>query len=182
MVNIYKVKFTLLQQEIMRFLFANAGKNFNARTIALALEVSQAAVSKALPKLEKENLVNVIKDKTTGRLSIELNRDNKKVIELKRVENLRVIYDSEIVEFLYHEFPEATIILFGSYSYGEDTITSDVDIAMIRVREKEINLNEFNKKLGKEIILHFYPNFKEINKNLKGNILNGILLKGGIEL
>jgi len=36
--------------------------------------------------------------------------------------------------------------------------------------------------LAKEIRLQFYTDLKSINKNLKENIYNGILLAGGIEL
>ena len=182
MVNIYKLKFTKLQQEILKFLMINAGKSFNARNIAKSLEVSQVAISKALPKLVNENLVNMQKNKETKRLSIELNRDNNKVINLKRVENLKLIYESKINELLSEKFPGSTIILFGSYSFGEDTSLSDIDIAIIGAKPKNIILKNFEEKLKRTITINFYPNLKEIKKNLKENILNGILLKGSIEL
>ncbi|MDE1848737.1 MAG: HTH domain-containing protein, partial [Nanoarchaeota archaeon] len=53
----YKLKFTILQLEILRFLCANAGKQFNARRLAQHLDVSQTAVAKSLPLLEDEKLV-----------------------------------------------------------------------------------------------------------------------------
>ena len=182
MIDIYKLKFTILQQEIISFLIIKAGMSFNARSIARQLKVSQTAISKSLPLLEKEKIVKIKKDKDSGRLSIELNRDNKKVINLKRVENLKILYESEIVEFLLNIFPASTIILFGSYSFGEDTINSDIDIAVVGYKQKNINLSKFEQRLERPILIHFYLSFKEINKNLKENILNGIVLKGGVEL
>ena len=182
MVKIYKLEFTILQQEILRFLSINTGKSFNARAISKSLEVSQPAVAKAIHLLKKKGLIKVEKDKDSGRFSIELNRDKIEVINFKRVENLRMLYESGLVEFLNERFPASTILLFGSYSFGEDTINSDIDIAVIGAKEKETNLREFEKKLERKIFLHFYSNLKDINKNLKENILNGILLKGGIEL
>ena len=182
MVNIYKLKLTLLQQEILRFLFIKSGMSFNARRLARQLEVSQPAISKALPFLKKNKLVMVKKDKESKRLSIELNRANPLVIGLKRAENLKMIYESGLVDFLSEEFPGCTIILFGSYSLGEDTTNSDIDIAAIGTKEKELDLEKFEKALKKKIIIQFYSNFKEIHKNLKENLFNGILLKGGIEL
>ena len=183
MVNIYKLKLTILQQEIMRFLALNAGKEFNARGLALALEVSQPAIMKALPKLEEEEFILIKKDENSGRFSIKLNLNKKKIIDFKRVENLRVIYESGLNDFLIDKFPSSlAIILFGSYSFGEDSIDSDIDIAIIGEKEKKIDLEKFEKNLGKKIFLHFYMNLKDINKNLKENICNGILLKGGIEL
>lgn len=182
MVNIYKLKLTLLQQEVLRFLFVNAGMAFNARTLAIGLEVSQPAISKALPSLEKEGYIKVKKDKESKRLSIELNRDNPLVAGLKRAENLKIFYESGLAEYLSDSFPGCTIMLFGSYSMGEDTIGSDVDIAVIGTKGKELEFERFEKMLKKRIIVQFYPNFKDINKHLKENIFNGILIKGGIEL
>lgn len=182
MVNIYKQKLTNLQQGILRILFIKIGTPLNQRGIARILEVSQPAVMKALPQLEKENLVKVKQDKDSKRWSIELNRDNHKVMQLKRIDNLKQIYESGLVDFLEKEFAGATIILFGSYSRGEDTTTSDIDIAIIGRKEKQIDLTYFDKKFERTIFLNFYSFFKEIHKNLKENIFNGIVLIGGIEL
>jgi len=181
MVNIYKLEFTILQQEILRFLFVNAGVSFNARRIANSLGVSSTAILKALPKLEKKNLINVQKDKESKRLSIKL-KDNKDVIFLKRVENLKLLYKSGIVEFLSEKFPGSTIVLFGSYSFGEDTVHSDIDIAVVGVKEKDVDLGRFSRMLGGEIMLHFYTDLKSVDNNLRENVLNGIILKGGVEL
>ncbi|OGJ17909.1 hypothetical protein A3K73_02790 [Candidatus Pacearchaeota archaeon RBG_13_36_9] len=182
MVNIYKPKFSLLQQEILSYLMAHAGKSFNARGLACPLSRTQAGIIKAIPELEKSGLVKVSKDKDSGRWAIEFNRDNPKAIELKRIENLRLIYDSEIVKFLEENFPGTTVILFGSYSYGEDTIRSDIDFAIIGCKEKKVELNKFEKLFEKEIRINFYNNFEDINNNLKSNIFNGIILAGRIGL
>ncbi len=182
MVNIYKVKLTNLQQEILRLLFIKTGESLNQRGIARILDVSDPAVMKALPKLEEENLIKVSQDKESKRWSIELNRDNPHAIWLKRSDNLKQIYESGLVKFLYDSLPGATIILFGSYSLGEDTTTSDIDLAVIGVKLKELNLTKFDKILERKIILNYYGSFKDIHKHLLNNILNGIVLKGTVEL
>jgi len=71
--------------------------------------------------------------------------------------------------------------LFGSYSRGEDIENSDIDIAIIG-RKKQIDLTEFEKILNRKINIITFNNFKEIHKNLKENLFNGITLTGGIEL
>lgn len=182
MINIYKLRLTILQQEILRLLSVKVGVPLTQRGTARFLGVSQPAVMKALPGLKKEEFIKVEQDKESKRWSIELNRDKHKVMQLKRVENLRLIYESGLADFLEKEFAGATIILFGSYSRGEDTINSDIDIAVIGRREKSINLTEFDKKLERIISINFYSSFKEIHKNLKENIFNGIVLVGGVEL
>ena len=63
MVNTSKLKLTSLQERILRYLFIKAGKLFTARALSRGLEVSQPAISKALPNLEKENFIQVTKDK-----------------------------------------------------------------------------------------------------------------------
>jgi len=185
--EIYKPKFTGLQESILRYLFVKAGRTFTARALSLGLHVSQTAIAKALKGLVKEYLILVEKDKETKRLSIHLNRDNPLVFNLKRVDNLKLIYETGLAKFLYDSLPGTTIILFGSYSYGEDTwITdetrSDIDIAVIGSKERDLNLYDFEKILERQIIINFYADFTSIHKNLRANLFNGIVIKGSVHL
>ena len=185
----YKVKWTRLQSEIFRFLCIKAGQSINLRGIARALKKSPTAVSHALNDLRKEELIKVKKAGNMNLLSIEFNRDSEYSLNMKRVENLKMIYESGLFQFLKDSFPGTTIILFGSYSRGDDVWTneaeghrSDIDIAIIGVKRKEAKLTEFDKKLERTVSLNFYQSFKEVHKDLKDNILNGILLFGSIDL
>ena len=187
--DMYKLKWTRLQMEILRLLCIKSGQILNLRGIANCLKVSPTAVSNALNELEKENLIKINKSKTMNLFSIELNRDNSKAIELKRTENIKMFYESELPIFLFNEFPGCTILLFGSYSRGEDILnledlenSSDIDIAVIGTKGKRLDLTKFEKLLERKIIINFYRSFKEIHKHLKENIFNGFLLSGGIEL
>ena len=182
MINIYKLELTNLQQRILRLLFIKAGASLNQRQIANFLDVSPPAVMKSLPNLEKENLIKIKQDKETKRWEIGLNRDYHRVMQLKRAENLKLIYETGFADFLEQEFAGATIILFGSYSRGEDIINSDIDLAVIGRKDKQLNLEEYEKKLERQININFYDSFKNIHKHLKENLCNGIILIGGIEL
>jgi predicted nucleotidyltransferase len=189
MVNIYKPQFSLLQQEILRYLIVRAGKSFNARGLARSLIRTQAGIIKAVPELEKQGLIKTKKDKDSGRWSIGLNRDRQETFEFKRTENLKMIYESGLAKFLEDSFPGTTIILFGSYSRGDDVWAeedeghrSDIDIAVIGTKGKEIDLEKFDNLLEREVIINFYPSFKDIHKNLRDNILNGILLFGSVDI
>lgn len=180
----HNLKWTPLQFEIFRFLCIKAGERFNLRSIAKKLGKSPTAVSKAMKKLNKEGIVKTEKSKTMNLIQAELNRENYKVIGLKRSENLRLIYESGLIENLEEGFPGSVVILFGSYSKGEDTYDSDIDIAIIGSKEKNFEkiLKKSEKKLEREIRINFYKSFKEINKELKENLINGIVLSGGVEL
>jgi len=182
MVNIYKLRLTKLQEEILRLFYIKMGISLNQRRIANILNVSQPAVMKALPDLEKRGFLKAKQDKDSKRWSIELNRDNSKVLELKRVDNLKQIYEIGFVDFLESSFPGGTIVLFGSYSRGEDTNNSDIDIAVIGRKEKNVNLTKYEKMLERTANINFYDSFKGVHKNLKENLCNGIVLVGGFEL
>lgn len=182
MVNLCKIELTTLQQEILRLLFVKSGKPINQRQISKQLGVSPPAVTKALPKLEKQGLIVRHQDKESKRWSIEMDRNVVRLMQLKRVDNLRQIYASGLSDFLEINFAGATIILFGSFSRGDDTINSDIDIAVIGRKEKTIDLDKFEKMLERRININYYESFKRIHKNLKENLFNGIVLSGGIEL
>lgn len=179
MVKLYKLKFTILQLELWRYLCIHAGETYNARTLAKALQVSSPAIAKALPKLGQQGLINLKKE--AGRLRIELNLDQPEVISLKRAENLKLLYESGVVKFLCDSFPGTVIILFGSYSLGEDIFSSDIDIAVIGTGEKKLDLSPFQKVLEKAININYYPSF-EVDRHLRNNILKGIVLKGSVNI
>jgi len=180
--DIYKLKFTRLQNEIFRLLCIKAGSSLSQREMARLLKVSPTAIGKSIKGLEKAKLVKLKRNNTIKLISVEFNRDNSKAMELKRVENLKLTYESGLSEFLEEKFAGCTIILFGSYSRGDDTINSDIDVAVIGKKIEEINLENFEKMLERKIIINFYPSLKEVHKELKENICNGMILSGGIQL
>lgn len=182
MINIYKLKLTKLQQEILRLLYIKAEMSMNARRIAKLLDVSQPAVSKALPDLEGEGFIRVAKDSNSKRLSIGLNRDKPNVIWMKRADNLKQVYECGLVRSLFDSFPGATVILFGSYAFGEDTSESDIDLAVIGVKGKEADFSKFGKLLERPININYYKSFHAIDRHLLNNILNGIVLKGAVDI
>ena len=85
-----------------------------------------------------------------------------------------------LVNYLHEKFPLNVIILFGSYSRGEDIEKSDIDIAL-DTKEKILELKEFEKKLNKKINIEFID-FNKISKELRDNIINGIILSGYMQL
>ena len=100
-----------------------------------------------------------------------------------------MIYESGIVEYLSETFPGCAVVLFGSYSFGEDVWIntdkghkSDIDIAIIGTKDKETDLTKFEKFLERPVTVNFYKSFNIIHDNLRNNILSGISLNGRVEL
>ena len=178
--DMYKPKYTSLERQIFELLCLRAGEELSQREIAKILDVSPTAVANSLVKLYKSDLLKIKKAKTINFVS--LNRENRIALELKRVENLKNIFLSGIIKYLEKEFAGATIIMFGSFSFGEDTSSSDIDLAIIGRKDKLVKIEKYEKILNRKITLNFYNSLKKVHKNLRENVLNGIILSGGIEL
>ncbi|MEK6938540.1 MAG: nucleotidyltransferase domain-containing protein [Nanoarchaeota archaeon] len=178
--DIYKLNFTTLQLEIFSLLCLRAGEKFSQREIAHLLKVSPMAITNSMKGLQENQLVKLEKTKTINFISF--NRENNRAVELKRTENLKNIYLSGLSDYLEQQLAGGTIILFGSYSLGEDTNTSDIDFAVIERKDKKLDLDKYEKILHRKINLNFYNSWSKIHQHLKNNILNGILLHGSIQL
>ena len=79
------------------------------------------------------------------------------------------------------------MILFGTFRWGMDISTSDIDIAIEdeTIKNYEIislrELTEIENILGKKIQIHLF-NKGLIDNNLYNNIINGIVLSGFLEI
>lgn len=178
--DIYKSKWTVLEHEIFSLLCIKVGEKLSQRELAKMLHVSPTAVSNSIKKLKDSNLIKIEKTKTINFVSF--NRDEQRAVELKRANNIKNVYISGLSDYLEKELAGSTVILFGSYSKGEDTTTSDIDIAVIERKDKMLVLEKFEKILNRRINVNFYDSWKRIHEHLKNNILNGITLHGGVEL
>ena len=171
------MKNTDTKERILELLFLFPNRTFHLREIARSINISPPAIAKAIKELEGEEL---ILSKRKFLFEIQANLSNKAFRNLKRVHNLGSIYSSGLFDFLHENFPLNNIVLFGSYSKGDDAENSDIDIA-IDAKEKKIDLEKYEKKLGRRINIEFI----EINKllrELRDSIINGIVLLGHISL
>lgn len=175
------LSFTPLQNKLFRLLCIRAGEQLNQRTIAKALGATPAGVAKALTKLQEHHLAHVKKQGTMNLNLVTLER-NQATMQLKKLENLKQLYEINLVQHLEEHYPGTTIILFGSYARGEDTITSDIDIAIEGTKNSGTDLTAFEKKLERKINIMTYNTMKNIHKELRENLCNGIVLAGSITL
>ena len=74
-----------------------------------------------------------------------------------------------------------SIILFGSGAKADFNEKSDIDI-FVEAKELKINLAKYEKKLNRKVNLLFEPNLNNLSKELRNNIVNGIVLYGFIKI
>jgi predicted nucleotidyltransferase len=152
---------------------------FRLRELSRLSRISPLSVTNYLKEFEKEGLIKRFKKRDIPFYQAE--RDNEKFILFQKLSIIYELNESGLIEDLWNKnYPEA-IILFGSFAKGEAVENSDVDIFIIG-KEKKIDLAEFEKKLNKNIHLMFNSNIKKIPKELKNNLVNGIVLKGYLKI
>ena len=163
-------------QKVLAVFFENPSREFHLRGLSRLLKLSMPTIISATDKLAKEKLI--IKEKGKVVTKVIANRDNIDFARLKRLHNLEFIYKSNLVNHISESYnnPKA-IILFGSFSRGEDIEKSDIDIAVITNKKLNLDLPKYENILKKAINVH-EVNLDKISKEFKANLLNGIVLDG----
>ena len=163
-------------QKVMEVFFENPSKEFHLRELSRLLKLSMPTIISATDKLAKERLI--IKEKGKVITKVMANGKNIDFTRLKRLHNLEWIYKSSLVNHLSESYnnPKA-VILFGSFSRGEDSEKSDIDIAVITNKRLNLDLPKYENILKRAINLH-EVNLGKISKEFKANLLNGIVLEG----
>ena len=152
------------------------------RDISRKAGKAHTSVKKSLLKLIK---AGVIEEKVVRRGSRRFpvyaaRRDAKVFRREKMIYNITSILESGLVEYLEEKLTPKTIVLFGSYRRGEDIEGSDIDL-FVECKEESVNLAKFEDRLGRKIELHFNNDFATYSKELRNNMINGIVLSGFLE-
>jgi predicted nucleotidyltransferase len=164
---------------ILQEIFDFPRKDFQMRERSRRTKIAQPSVINYLKSLIDEGLI--VKEKKGIYPSFKANRDNESFKLYKKLNLIQQIYKSHLISYIYDSCLPSTIILFGSASKGEDIEESDIDL-FIQSKEKKLELDKYEKILNREISLFFEENFSRLNKELKNNILNGIIIKGYIKV
>jgi predicted nucleotidyltransferase len=169
--------------DVMGIFFKEPTKNHYLIEISKKSKLAHTSTKKHLVMLKKQGIIKETIEKKGKRNfpSYTANLDNLLYKQEKRIYNISKIYDSGIIEFLRDKFMPKVIILFGSYSIGEDVEESDIDI-FVESKKQDIDLSKFEKTLGRKIELHFNENFNNYPKELKNNIINGSIIYGYLEV
>ncbi|MBU0535786.1 MAG: nucleotidyltransferase domain-containing protein [Nanoarchaeota archaeon] len=152
---------------------------FRLRELGKLSRISPPSVMNYLKEFEKERLItrSVKRDIPFYRAE----RDNERFILYKKISIIYELNNCGLVEELWDSLSPEAMILYGSHAKGESIEDSDIDIFIIG-KEKKINLIKFEDRLNKKVHLMFEPDIKDVPKELKNNIINGIILKGYIKV
>ena len=176
------MKIKSIKIKIKEYFLLNPTIRLRVRQIEREVKVPLPSVIRYAKELEQGKILKVTI--IAGIKLYSTDRSSKTYLIEKRLFNLQSLYFSGLIDFLIEKYSNPTIIVFGSYSIGEDIEKSDIDI-YIETPKKEIekNLNSFEKKLQRNIQVFQHKNINQIkNKALINNIINGIVLNGFLEV
>lgn len=170
-----------IKERIKEYFFVNPTVKLRVRQIERELKLSLPSIIRYVGKLEKEEILKKIK--TGNVVFYSADRSSDKFLLEKRLFNIRQLYEKGLIEYLRQELHNPPVIVFGSYSKGEDIEESDIDLYIETPSKKEVNLEKFKKALKRKIQIFSYPSIQKVtNHHLLNNILNGILINGFVEV
>ena len=166
--------------------FYNSQQWYHVRELARQFTLAPTTVSKYLQQFAEQGIL----ERKEERHHLLFRADtNNPLFQAQKIEyNLQRIQQSGIVPFLEEKlnFPRA-IIVFGSYAKGENTPQSDLDLFVLTETITEPKMEQYETILKAPIQLFIYTTTKfkmmrKKNPELFNNIVNGIKLRGFIEI
>lgn len=150
--------------------------------ISKLIDLAHTSVKKNLKILMKRDVIEERMEQRGSRKFplYKAKINSKEYRKHKQIFNYALILESGLIEHLEETIMPRCIVLFGSYQKGEDTEMSDIDL-FVEARGVSFDLSKFEKKLNRKIQLHFNERFDSYPKELRNNIINGIVLFGYLE-
>ena len=170
------------EQVLMLILENSPLKHWHFEEIVKQAKVTRAVANKWLKKYQEEGLIRKIKEKQ--RFPYFTAGSNNLVYQSrKRQYGIDSLYQSGLISHLLGLKDAKTVIVFGSIARGDWYKDSDIDIFIFGNAEG-IDKYTYEIKLQKGIELHVFPSredIKEVRSGLIKNVVNGHIVKGGIE-
>ena len=165
--------------KILELFIEFPAKDFSVRGLARNLKISHATVLKYIADLEKLSIIK--KKEATLYPTYFANTESQKYKLYKRNWLFFKINESGLIDHLQKETLPSSIILFGSGAKATFTEKSDIDI-FVEANETKLDLTKYEKKLNRKINLLFEQNINNLSKELRNNIINGVVLYGFIKI
>ena len=169
-----------IKEQVKGYFFLNPTKRLRIRQIEREVKIPLPSAIRYKDELIKEGILKKIE--LADVVLFAADRSSKKFLIEKKLFNIRSLYLSGLIDYLVLEYNNTAIVVFGSYSKGEDIEASDIDIYM-ETPQKPINLKKFENILHRNIQSFNFKNIHAVdNKELANNIINGIVMNGFIEV
>lgn len=170
-----------IKQMTMEYFFLNPTLKIRVRQLEKKSKLSLPSIIRYCSELEKQGMLK--KTKTDNVIFYSADRISRSYLLEKKLFNIKQLHYSGLIEHIIRELSNPLIIVFGSYSKGEDIENSDIDLYTETLSNKEINLKKYEDKLQRKIQIFRYKNIQSVkNIHLANNIINGILLNGFVEV
>lgn len=165
--------------KILELFIVFPAKDFSVRGIARKLKLSHATVLKYIDDLLELNLIK--KKEETLYPTFYANTENQKYKFYKKNYLIFKITESGLIDFIQKQILPSSIILFGSGAKATFTEKSDIDI-FVEAKGLKLDISKYEKKLNRKINILFESNINNLSKELRNNIINGIILYGFIKI
>ena len=174
---------TIMKEKIKTLFFNETLKRWHFEELVKETGISRERVNYFLKELLEEGFIKKVKQK--GKMPYYLaNRESIKFRNEKRLYGLSILSKSGLFEHISKLKKIKTAILFGSFSRGDWSKSSDIDL-FIYGDDKDFAEGEFEIKLDKEIQTFSYKDPKKIKKELDSklipNIIKGFYIKESLE-
>ena len=156
--------------------FEDSYRRIHVREYARLQKISPPTASKLLKQLNNEGLLKKETDKQY--IYYYANKDSKLLIEFSIIYWNIALKNSGLINYIIQETLSPIIILYGSLSKAEVKPDSDIDLAIFTVTKKELDTENFEKKLKRKIQLMIFRDIDSPSKELCNSILNGYKLEG----
>jgi len=165
--------------KLLKIFMDSPTDSFRLRELSRLSKISPPSVMAYLKEFEKQSLIkSYIK---RGIPFYKASRENEDFILYKKICIIYELHSSGLIDYLWETLSPVAIILYGSYAKGESIEDSDIDLFILG-KEGNTKIEPFEKKFGKTIHLFFEPEINSISKELKNNIINGVILKGYLKV
>ena len=177
--NIYPKNKTT-ENIILELFFKKPSERFNIREVARKLKIAPSTVSIATRGLINKRFL--LREQLGKSIYLSANLENMEFIFEKMMYNIKKIKYSNLIDFLVKNYKPEAIVIYGSYSRGEDIENSDIDIAVITPLKKHLDLRNFTEFLARSVHILEINNLNKISKELTINIINGFVIYGKLRL
>jgi len=167
-----------IKTRIKNFFFVHPTEKLRVRQIERSVNIPLPSAIRYVKELIGEGILRKITISNTDFYTAD--RSSKRFLEEKRLFNLKSL--PPLIEYIIAEYNNPVIVLLGSYSRGEDTENSDIDL-YVEHPSRIKGIEKFEKSLKRDIQIFNYKSINEVrNKEFANNIANGIVMNGFLEV